>query len=70
MAENFVRTMESIVRSIRAAGYEPYSQLYGYVGTGNERFITRSGNARELVRGLNRENLREYLSAFSDQLPH
>lgn len=28
--------MDHIVESIRAAGYEPYDQLYGYMKTGDE----------------------------------
>ena len=39
----FENIMEHIVASIRSAGYEPYDQLYGYLKTGDETYITRTG---------------------------
>ena len=38
--------------AIRSAGYEPYDQLYGYVKTGDDTYITRSGDARKLIKEL------------------
>ncbi|MGO5096983.1 IreB family regulatory phosphoprotein [Agathobaculum sp. LCP25S3_E8] len=48
MEIEFENIMDHIVESIRAAGYEPYDQLYGYMKTGDETYITRSGDARKL----------------------
>lgn len=53
--------MEHIVASIRSAGYEPYDQLYGYLKTGDETYITRTGDARRLVKELDRERLQQYV---------
>lgn len=53
--------MEHIVASIRSAGYEPYDQLYGYLKTGDETYITRTGDARRLVKELDREHLQQYV---------
>lgn len=36
MEIEFENIMDHIVESIRAAGYEPYDQLYGYMKTGDE----------------------------------
>lgn len=54
-------TMEHIAAAIRAAGYEPYDQLYGYLKTGDATYITRSGNARQMIREISTEDLRCYL---------
>jgi len=48
----FIATMESIVSSIEEKGMDPYEQLYGYLTTGKEEYITRTGNARELIKAL------------------
>lgn len=57
----FENVMEHIVASIRSAGYEPYDQLYGYLKTGDETYITRTGDARRLVKELDREHLQQYV---------
>lgn len=57
----FENIMEHIVASIRSAGYEPYDQLYGYLKTGDETYITRTGDARRLVKELDCEHLQQYV---------
>ena len=52
METNFENIMAHIVASIRAAGYEPYDQLYGYLKTGDDTYITRTGDARNLIKKL------------------
>ena len=51
--------------SIRSAGYEPYDQLYGYLKTGDETYITRTGDARNLIKTLDRGKLQVYVDSFS-----
>lgn len=63
MEIEFESIMEHIVASIRSAGYEPYDQLYGYLKTGDETYITRTGDARRLVKELDREQLRQYVNS-------
>ena len=53
--------MEEIIASIKAAGYEPYDQLYGYVTKGKEEYITRYGGAREKIKKLNWLQLKKYV---------
>ena len=60
--KNFIATMESIVSSIEAKGMDPYDQLYGYLTTGKEEYITRTGNARELVKTLNWKQVYDYIN--------
>ena len=59
--EKFIAAMESIVSSIEKTGMDPYSQLYGYLTTGKEEYITRTGNARGLIKTLNRQQVYEYV---------
>lgn len=63
MATEFEKIMEHIVASIRSAGYEPYDQFYGYLKTGDESYITRTGDARRLVKELDREQLQQYVNS-------
>lgn len=65
VTNDFEITMEHIVESIRSAGYKPYDQLYAYLKTGNETYITRTGNARNLVKELDREQLHLYVQELS-----
>lgn len=58
---DFEATMEQIVSALRSAGYEPYDQLYGYLKTGDETYITRSGDARRLISGVDRASLAAYV---------
>lgn len=53
--------LRSVIESIASAGYEPYDQIYGYYTTGIDSYITRTGNARALIKEIDREILTEYL---------
>ena len=57
----FEQTMESIIRSIKAAGYDPCDQLTGYIQTGDATYITRNGNARQEILALDMEQVKSYL---------
>ena len=61
MTLDFEKTMEHIVASIQAAGFDPYAQLYGYLKTGDDTFITRTGDARYIIRTLDYDQLRQYM---------
>lgn len=64
MEIEFENIMDHIVESIRAAGYEPYDQLYGYMKTGDETYITRSGDARKLIKTLDCNQLQCYIECL------
>ena len=64
--KKFISTMESIVSSIEQAGMDPYEQLYGYLTTGKEIYITRNGNARELIRTLDKDDISRYIETMKN----
>jgi len=58
--------LRSVIESIASAGYNPYEQIYGYYTTGNDIFITRTGNARTLIKEIDRKDLAEYIQKHQD----
>ena len=67
MKDKFEETIQYVVSVLKDAGYEPYEQLYGYLNTGNESYITRKGNARTLVTELDREQIWNYIEPHIKQ---
>ena len=67
MREKFQKDIEYIISVLRDAEYNPYEQLYAYAITGNETFITRKGDARNLIVTLEREKLIEYVLPYLSQ---
>lgn len=59
--KEFTEKIEYIIAQLREAGYEPYDQLTGYVKLGKLDYITRRGNAREVVKELDAGDIRDYL---------
>ena len=64
--KKFISTMESIVSSIEQAGMDPYEQIYGYLTTGKEIYITRNGNARELIQTLDKDDISRYIETMNN----
>ena len=62
MKDKFEETIDYVVAVLREAGYNPYEQLYGYVSTGIEAYITRKGNARDMILKLDKVQLMQYVS--------
>lgn len=62
----FELAIKEIIHSISEAGYEPYSQLYGYLSTGKDVYITRNGNAREKIKDLSWLDLKNYVEQMKD----
>ena len=56
--------MDRIVKALKDAGYDPYMQLYGYLETGDDSYITRKDNARDEIGELDREMVREFMMAL------
>ncbi len=54
-------TVEYIAKCIARAGFNPGEQLWGYLLTGNQFYITRLGNARELITQLDSARLEAYV---------
>lgn len=53
--------LQTIIASMKEAGYDPYDQLYGYYTTGEDSYITRKGNAREMIKSVSSDTIREFL---------
>ena len=59
--QEFNKVMEHIVSSLKQGGYDPYEQLTGYITTGEIHYITRIGNARELINSLDKLKVKSYV---------
>lgn len=57
-----LETLYHIADSIRETGNDPHDQLLGYITTGDVTYITRQGNARELIRTVDKEQVSQFLS--------
>ena len=58
----FDKRISEITSALSAAGYDPCAQLTGFLQTGDETYITRKGNARELIRTLDKEMIARYIT--------
>ena len=59
--QEFRVRMDRIVKALKDAGYDPYMQLYGYLETGDDSYITSKDNARDEIGELDREMVREFM---------
>ena len=59
--------MDRITSAIKEAGYVPYDQLNAFIETNDERYITRHGNARTMIKGIDRCALIQYLDQMERQ---
>ena len=64
--KEFQVRMDRIVKALKDAGYDPYTQLYGYLQTGNNTYITRKGNARDEIGELDRKLVWEFTMALKE----
>ena len=53
--------LQTIIASMKEAGYDPHDQLYGYYITGEVSYITRRGNAREMIKSVSPDTIRVFL---------
>ena len=61
MNDKDTQILEEIIIALHSKGYDPHEQLYGYVKTGNDLYITRKNNAREKIKLIDILKLKEYL---------
>ena len=64
---DFITKIESICKSISLAGFDPYSQLTGYLLTGNDFYITRTGDARAIIETLEKEKIQTYIKTHLEK---
>lgn len=53
-----------IADAIRSAGYDVRAQLTGYLLNGNEAYITRKNNARELISTVDKNDIKAFLDSL------
>ena len=58
---SFDEAMGVVVAAMKAAGYDPVAQLTGYLQTGDDTFITRTGDARSIIRTLDKAQISIYV---------
>ena len=64
----FIREMEKVVAAIESVGHTPYDQLYGYVMSENDQYITRHGGAREIVTNMDIDDIKAFLKQYKNQI--
>ena len=60
--DNNQQVLEYIVKCIKDTGSDPHIQIKGYVDSGNERYITRNGDARNLIKSVDPSLLEHYVA--------
>lgn len=63
----FEEKLISVISALQNAGYEPYSQLRGYLESGDVRYITRSGGARERIKTLPPRQIELFLERVKER---
>lgn len=58
--------LEFLGEMAKAAGYEPYDQLYGYAMHGNDQYITRFVGAREIVTKMEAKDIKIFLKHYKE----
>ncbi|NLV58139.1 MAG: IreB family regulatory phosphoprotein [Clostridiales bacterium] len=53
--------LEHVYRALQAKGYDPVTQLVGYLISGDPTYITSYGQARSLICRLERDEIMEEL---------
>ena len=60
--KQFNLAMELIVSALKERGYDPYSQIYGYLKENEPTYITGHNGARESIQKLDKKLIKQYLS--------
>ena len=58
------QVMSEVYKALKEKGYNPLSQLVGYVMSGDPTYITNYKNARSLITRLERDEMIEELFTF------
>ena len=59
--EEMRQTMLTVYNSLKEKGYNPISQIVGYILSEDPTYITTHNNARSLIRRLDRDELLQAL---------
>lgn len=59
----------NVYKALQEKGYDPKNQIIGYILSGDPTYITSYGNARNLIRQVDRDELlEELLNHYLDDL--
>ena len=58
------QVLEQVYAALTEKGYNPVSQIVGYIMSGDPTYITSYNNARSLIKRLERDELLEELVRF------
>ena len=67
--EEMRQTMLTVYNALREKGYNPISQIVGYILSEDPTYITTHNNARSLIRRLDRDELLQVLVEDYLRLP-
>lgn len=56
--------LRSVYAALKEKGYKPENQIIGYILSGDPTYITSHGDARKLIRQIDRDELLEELLRF------
>lgn len=62
--KEFEEIFNDVVSSLKEKGYSPYDQIVGYLEMNSDTYITRHGNAREKIKLLDKEKLKEHINTL------
>lgn len=54
--------LKEVITLLEEKGYDPVAQLTGYVEIGSDDYITRHGGAREKIKEIDIEVIKNYIS--------
>ena len=54
----------SVYAALKAKGYDPITQIVGYIISGVPTYITSYNNARSMIKRLERDEILEELASF------
>jgi uncharacterized protein (UPF0297 family) len=58
------RIIMAVYQALKAKGYDPITQIVGYILSGDPTYITSYNNARSLIKRLERDEILEELVRF------
>lgn len=61
MTDDMQRELDTIAATLKEGGYDPYAQLYGFLNTGDETYITRRNDARAKVKTISKDAWAQYV---------
>jgi len=61
MNDDEKQILNEVIAALQSKGYDPYGQIYGYVKTGNDLYITSKDDARNKIKKVSDAALEQYL---------